>query len=360
MRCNAAWCRPKGNELTNSNAAYFGQPPQAAPRILVLGASAGGVEALVRVCRGFSADLNAAICIVLHIPAQGPSMMPQILSRNSALSAKHPVDGEPIQQGQIYIAPPDHHLILEPGRLRVLRGPKENRQRPAVDVLFRSAALAYGAQVIGVVLTGALDDGTAGLLAIKQRSGIAIVQDPNEALFAGMPRSALQNVAVDYVTLLAEIPKVLSRLVSELVLHEAPPPSSQLISEVKIAMMDQQALDQEQTIGKPSAYSCPECGGVLWEVQDDDLLRFRCRVGHAFSSQSVLAQQATSLETALWAALKTLEENVSLSRRLSNQSRERGNTSLTAVFDERVRESEIRADAIRKVLLKNEPDIAPL
>ena len=201
-------------------------------------------------------------------------------------------------------------------RVRVVRGPKENRHRPAVDVLFRSAALAYGTQVIGIVLTGSLDDGTAGLLAIKQRGGLAIVQNPEDALYQGMPRSALQNVPVDHVIPLSNIPGLLATFTQQNVIRsEALPVSAEMQSETRIAQMDKNALDHEETIGKPSAYSCPECGGVLWEVQDDELLRFRCRVGHAFSAQSVLAEQAATLETALWAALKTLEENVSLSRR---------------------------------------------
>jgi len=240
-------------------------------------------------------------------------------------------------------------------RVRVVRGPKENRHRPAVDVLFRSAALAYGTQVIGIVLTGSLDDGTAGLLAIKQRGGLAIVQNPEDALYQGMPRSALQNVPVDHVIPLSNIPGLLATFTQQNVIRsEALPVSAEMQSETRIAQMDKNALDHEETIGKPSAYSCPECGGILWEVQDDELLRFCCRVGHAFSAQSVLAEQAATLETALWAALKTLEENVSLSRRLADQAHQRGNQLAAATFETRVRESEGHAHVIRQVLTRSE------
>ncbi len=183
--------------------------------IIVVGASAGGVEALIKLVRGLSKDLQASVFIVLHLPAQGPSVLPNILNHASILNAQHAIDQQKIEMGKIYIAPPDHHLLVEQGLMRVVGGPKENRHRPAIDALFRSAAIAYGAQVVGVVLTGALDDGTAGLLAIKQRNGITIVQDPNDAIYADMPRSALKHVAVDYCVPIVEIGPLLVRLVNE-------------------------------------------------------------------------------------------------------------------------------------------------
>jgi|SRR5882724_1676203 len=183
--------------------------------IIVVGASAGGVEALMKLVHGLSRNLAASVFIVLHLPAQGSSVLPSILKHAGILNAQHPIDQQKIEMGNIYVAPPDHHLLIEQGLIRVVRGPKENRHRPAIDALFRSAAIAYGAQVVGVVLTGALDDGTAGLLAIKQRNGIAIVQDPNDAIYPDMPRSALKHVAVDYCVPIAEIGPLLVRLVNE-------------------------------------------------------------------------------------------------------------------------------------------------
>ncbi len=183
--------------------------------VIVVGASAGGVEALRGLVGSLPIDLPAAVFLVLHIPAQSPSLLPEILSRSGPLRALHPTNGEVIQHGLIYVAPPDHHLLLEDGFVRVVRGPRENRHRPAIDPLFRSAARAYGSRVVGVILTGSLDDGTAGLLAIKRRGGVAIVQDPDDALYSSMPRSALAHVDVDHVLVLSEIGPVLARLTRE-------------------------------------------------------------------------------------------------------------------------------------------------
>src|SRR6266581_9811031 len=183
--------------------------------IIVIGASAGGVEALLALTGTLPRDLPAAVFVVLHIPAQSPSALPSILGRAGALKVVHATDGAEIEHGRIYVAPPDHHIFVERGKVRIVRGPKENRHRPAIDPLFRSAAQAYGSRVVGVVLTGALDDGTAGLIALKRRGGIAVVQDPDEALFSGMPLSALANVEVDYRLPLSSIGPLLVRLASE-------------------------------------------------------------------------------------------------------------------------------------------------
>src|SRR5437588_11068380 len=183
--------------------------------IIVVGASAGGVEALVTLARSLQRNLQAAVFVVLHIPAQSPSLLPEILGRAGPLKAVQATDDMQIEQGHIYVAPPDHHMLMELGKVRVVRGPKENRHRPAVDPLFRSAALAYGPRVIGVILTGALDDGTAGLLAVKRRGGIAVVQDPSEAMYPSMPSSALAHVEVDHVLSLADIGPLLGRLASQ-------------------------------------------------------------------------------------------------------------------------------------------------
>jgi two-component system chemotaxis response regulator CheB len=263
-----------------------------------------------------------------------------------------------IEQGHIYVAPPDHHMLMELGKVCVVRGPKENRHRPAVDPLFRSAALAYGPRVIGVILTGALDDGTAGLLAVKRRGGIAIVQDPDEALYPSMPLSALENVEVDYTLPLASIGPQLGQLAGKRAKEEGGyPVSEDMEKETKLAEMDLALMHNNQSVGTPSAFSCPECGGVLWEIQDGDLLRFRCRVGHAFSVESVLAEQSDALEEALWVALKTLQESADLAQRLAQQAHRRGQEWLAKRFDEKQHDALHRAALIRRVLLKNEPDI---
>jgi len=326
--------------------------------IIVVGASAGGVEALVTLARSLKRNLQAAVFVVLHIPAQSPSFLPDILNRAGPLKAVQATDDMQIEQGHIYIAPPDHHMLMERGKVRVVRGPKENRHRPAIDPLFRSAALAYGPRVIGVILTGSLDDGTAGLLAVKRRGGIAIVQDPNEALYPSMPLSALENVEVDYTLPLASIGPQLGQLADKQAKEEEGyPVSEDMEKETKLADMDLAIMHNNEQVGTPSAFSCPECGGVLWEIQDGDLLRFRCRVGHAFSVESVLAEQSNALEEGLWVALKTLQESADFAQRLTQQARKRGQEWLAKRFHEKEHAAEQRAALIRRVLLKNEPGI---
>jgi two-component system chemotaxis response regulator CheB len=331
--------------------------------IIVVGASVGGVEALVMLVRNLPRNLPAAIFVVLHIPADSPSLLPEILGRAGPLEATQAKDNEEIIHGHIYIAPPNNHLLVEQGRVRVVHGPRENRHRPAVDPLFRSAAIAYGSRVTGVILTGALDDGTAGMLAVKRRGGIAIIQEPDEALYPSMPRSVEAHVDVDYILPVAEIGPLLNNLAREAGKASPKeeggnPMAENLEKEVKQTELDVSEFTANEQSGKPSAFSCPECGGVLWEIQDGDLLRFRCRVGHAYSVESVLAGQDEALEDALWTAMKTLEENADLSRRLAKQAKERGSDWLAHRFESKLKDVNQRIDVIRKVLLKEDSIIS--
>jgi len=265
--------------------------------IVVVGTSAGGVEALATLVSTLPPELPAAIFVVLHIPAHSPSFVSDILGRSGLLETVQASDGMEVEHGRIYVAPPDHHMLVERGNVRIVRGPKENRHRPAVDPLFRSAALAYGPRVVGVILTGALDDGTAGLLAVKRHSGIAIVQDPDEAIYPGMPLSALEHVQVDHILPLAAIGPLLVRLASDQVKEEAGNHMVEdLEKEMQKAQMDTTLMRADEQDGAPSVFSCPECSGVLWEVQDGNMRRFRCRVGHAFSIGSMFAEQSEALE----------------------------------------------------------------
>jgi two-component system chemotaxis response regulator CheB len=323
--------------------------------MIVIGASAGGVEALMKLVSALPAKLPAAVFVVLHIPAQSPSLLPALLSRAGRLPAVHPTDNAPIEPGCIYVAPPDHHLLLEQGRIRVIRGPKENRHRPAVDPLFRSAARSYGPRVIGVILTGSLNDGTAGLLAVKRRGGIAVVQEPTDALYSSMPQSAIDYVAVDAIVPLSEIAAVLKRLVDEPAADEAAyPVPKEMTNEVELAAMKKDILNEQEHVGTPSVFSCPECGGVLWEIQDGTLLRFRCRVGHAFTPETVLAQQEETLEEALWVALKTLEENASLTQRMLHQAQQRGHSWLARNLEDTLRRKEQHIRTLMQVLQKHD------
>jgi two-component system, chemotaxis family, protein-glutamate methylesterase/glutaminase len=317
--------------------------------VVVIGASAGGLEALTKLVAGLPRDLSAALFVVVHVSPTATSSLPAILSRHGPLPARHPTDDEPIEAGTIYVAPPDHHLLVRPGRVRLARGPRENGHRPAVDPLFRSAALHYGPRVIGVVLSGNLDDGSAGLVAVKARGGVALVQEPSEASFPSMPRSAVDNVAVDACLPVAALADEIARRARAPV-RQGGPVSGDMRIETDMAEVDSAAYgDTSEHPGTPSVYGCPECGGVLWELQEGDLMRFRCRVGHAYSSDSLLAEQGEQLESALWAALRALDEERSLSERLAARARER-RSGTVGHFERRARDAATRGDLIRSVL----------
>jgi two-component system, chemotaxis family, protein-glutamate methylesterase/glutaminase len=329
--------------------------------IIVVGASAGGVEALATLARGLPADLPAAVFVVLHVAPHSTSVLPQILSRAGPLPAAHAVEDEPIRPGRIYVAPPDYHLLLKPGRVRVARGPRENGHRPAADALFRTAARAYGSRVAGVVLSGVLDDGTAGLVAVKERGGVALVQDPGEALYDGMPRSALENVVVDICAPVRELAPILVDLATRPLSPPAePPPSEQMQVEADMAELDLDALQRDDRPGVPAGFSCPDCGGTLFELHESGLVRYRCRVGHAWSPGSLLAQQSSTLEAAFWTALRALEEKAALARRLVQRALSRGQAQAATVFAAHAREAEQQAALVRSVLLNGgEPPVDP-
>lgn len=327
--------------------------------VVVIGASAGGVQSLCELVRNLPGDFPGSVFVVLHLPVHAVSMLPSILNRCGKLPASHPVDNEPIQAGKVYVAPTNRHLIVQDGRVRAIVGPKENGHRPAVDVLFRSAAQAHGNRVIGVVLSGLLDDGTAGLAAIKRAGGIAIVQDPSEAIYPQMPQSAIAHVEVDRVLPLAEIASDVVKLSQESVADQrANPMTEDRQAQPEVDAFEEATLHNRPVPGEPSNFTCPECGGTLWELQQENLLRFRCRVGHAFSPESLEAEQAESLEAALWTALRALEESASLSRRLMNRALDRGHDRAAEQFALRVQDIEGRAAVIRQVLSGDSSDAA--
>lgn len=323
-----------------------------------MGGSAGAVEAMSEIVSGFPADLPAAVFVVVHFPPYGTSVLPEILTRRGALPAKHPRDGDPIETGHIYVAPPDHHLLVERDRLRVVRGPRENGHRPALDPLFRSAARAYGRRVISVVVTGNLDDGTAGVAAVRSRGGIGVVQDPAEATHPGMPSSAISIAGADHVVRLAEVAPLLAQLATTPVDDEEEPVPDRMEMEAEIAGMDPGALASDQRPGVPSGYSCPECHGVLWEIQEGAVMRFRCRVGHGYSVETLLAEQSESVEAALWTAMMALKERAALARRMSERLAERGNDRSADRFLDQATEADVRAETIRRVLENVDPAVS--
>jgi two-component system chemotaxis response regulator CheB len=320
--------------------------------IVVIGASAGGVEALSALLALLPADFGAAIFVVVHVAADSPRMLPSILTRAGALPATMAENGTAIAPGHIYVAPPDHHLVLEQGYMRVTHGPKENRFRPAVDPLFRSAAQAFGPQVIGIVLSGALDDGTAGLWTIKDRGGLAIVQEPDEAAYPSMPRSALQYVAVDYRVRMAEMGKLLPQLVGAAVEDKEGMVSDKLQIETQIAREENPLAAGVMSLGPPSPYTCPECKGVLLQLQDGHLLRFRCHTGHAYSVESLLAGIGESIEQALWQTVRTLEEQMLLLRHLGKHARSQRDEALAHRLEIKAQNTEDQVQIVRQLAIR--------
>jgi two-component system, chemotaxis family, protein-glutamate methylesterase/glutaminase len=320
--------------------------------VVAIGASAGGVEALREVLAGLPGDLPAVVLVVLHVSPRAPSVLPRILGRRCALPVEHARDGEAIVPGRVYVAPPDVHLLVRGGRVHLLHGPRENGMRPAVDPLFRTVARAYGGRAIGVVLSGTLDDGTLGLARIKERGGRAVVQDPDEALFDGMPRNAATRVAVDHVAVLADIPALLARLAHDVTTNQGPTPMrDELESERDMEEIDGGARRNEALGGRLSGITCPECHGALWQMEDvGGTAHYRCRVGHAYAEESLDEAKATSIEAALWTALTALEEQAALTWRMARRAAADGHDARQRRYEERARMFESRARVLGTVL----------
>jgi two-component system chemotaxis response regulator CheB len=328
--------------------------------IVVVGFSAGGIEPLLRLVGALPADFPGAVFVVHHFPPQSVSALPNILQRASALAVAQAVDGEPIVPGHICVARPDQHLLLTGGRIRCTHGPRQQGHRPAIDPLFRSAARTFGSRVVGVILSGTLDDGTVGLIEIKARGGLALVQQPEEAAYPGMIMSALRSVAVDHVAPARELAAILDRVAREEDPEREPLPldlpgdfAADSGNAAEQAMAGTAALRNPLALDRPSPMVCPECGGVLFEREQDDFLHFRCHVGHAFSEEALFASQSRALEGALWSAVRALEEKAELSRRLAEQAGHRGLHRAVTQFEGTAREAEHGSSIIRQTLLKS-------
>lgn len=322
-----------------------------AKHVVVIGASAGGLEALRSLVGGLPADFPAAVCVVMHMSPQSPGILHDILTRSGPLPAVTPRNMERLLPGRIYVAPPDCHLLVEPDRVRVTKGPRENRFRPAIDPLFRSAAQVYGPAAVGVVLTGNLDDGTAGLWTVKQLGGVAVVQDPHDAMFPSMPLSAITHVQVDHVVALPELPSLLVRLTAPDTTRagEVTVPE-QVRIEVDIAK-EENAIDAGvEKIAHPSSFACPECHGVLLQLKEAGRVRFRCHTGHAYSIESLLAEVSEGIEEALWNAVRALEEGGMLLRRMAEHLHVREHGAEGTDLEARAEEVRAQSDAIRQIV----------
>lgn len=320
----------------------------AARDIIVIGASAGGVDTLQRLVAGLPRDLPATVFLALHVSPGAPGILPQILSRAGPLPAAHARDGEVHKKGNIYVAPPDHHLLVRNGTMRLTRGARENLNRPAIDPLFRSAAVAFGSRVIGVVLTGFLDDGTAGLSAVKRCGGVAVVQDPADAAYPSMPAAALKNVAVDHSVPIGAMAELLTRLVAAPVKGPGPPAPAGVKAEDAMTEKQTDEEDVLDRIGSRSTVTCPECNGTLWELRDDPV-QFRCHVGHAFSPRTLVSEHTRRLEDALWAAVRGFEEKSTIAERVAARVEGRDPEALERLRG-RARTAKEHARVLREVI----------
>ncbi len=317
--------------------------------IVVIGASAGGVPALLKLASSLRADFPAAIFIVLHVGAH-QSLLPNLIASHGLNPAMHAIDGQLIRSGQIYIAPPDRHMLIEPHQVRLSRGAKEHHSRPAIDPLFRSAALHFGSRVIGVILSGRFDDGTAGLQAIKQRGGLAIVQDPLDAETPSMPKSVLDHVTVDYCLKVDEMAAKLLQLVQTSADSKAQTANDAVRiveQEYDISLNQGEPMKTLDAIGSPSTFSCPECDGVLWEIKGSNPARFRCHTGHGFSLRSLIYTHKLKSEEIMWAAIRTLQEQSRLLSRLKDITIPEEITSIGMAVDEAVE----RSKQLRELIL---------
>ncbi|KWV57043.1 glutamate methylesterase [Bradyrhizobium macuxiense] len=320
--------------------------------IIVIGGSAGATAPLKQILGRFPADLPAAVFVVLHIPAQGIGILSTVASAAGKLPVRQAESGMVIENGHVYLAAPDHHLLLFENHMMLGRGPRENMVRPAIDPLFRSAALYYGPRVIGVVLSGLLSDGADGLSAIKRCGGVALVQDPADAIADEMPRRALEATMVDLCVRGAKLGDVLSDLVREVSGTALPvPPDIRL--EVEIAAGERIDSPRLAEIAAPAALTCPSCGGVLSVIKADHSLRFRCQVGHGFAADVLAKEQESKVDEALRVALRIIGERAELVQRMAVDARQRGHRAVAEMYDRRAVEYREYADMIRQVVLQS-------
>jgi two-component system, chemotaxis family, protein-glutamate methylesterase/glutaminase len=299
------------------------------------------------------AAFPASILLTIHLPAEYPSTLDHLLSRAGRLPATFATDGEPLRRSHIHIAPPGRHLIVDGARLSLGPGPRENNAKPAIDAMLRSAALCCGARAIGVVLTGTLYDGASGLWALSRCGGIAVVQDPDDAAFPDMPEAALDRVQADHVVRAADLPRLLESLVQQPAGHGAAVPHG-LKYEVDVARGRGSSMRDMDRIGERSVLTCPDCDGVLWEIDEDNLLRYRCHLGHAYTAELMSVALDESVRRALGSALRALEERIALMQKLGKQAQDKGSTRAAASWEQKARELEHEAEVIRRAITQVE------
>lgn len=325
--------------------------------IIVVGASAGGIAALTDFVKQLPEDFGGAIFIVLHISSHSPSNLPAILSRAGTLKARHPSDGEIMKPGTIYIAPPDHHILLDRKCILVKKGPRENRFRPSIDALFRSAAYVFQHRVVGIVLSGLLNDGTSGLWSIKRMGGIGIIQDPADAQFSSMPTNAMEYVQADYILPVSEMGSVLGKLMSRNIKRNAKSRKREvelMKMEVIIARQDNSFEMGIMKMGTLTPFTCPECHGVLVRLIEGQIVRFRCHTGHAFTASALLAELTTSVEEKMWEAMRGLEETTMLLKHIGIHFKQQGHHDMSAMFIQKSKVTATKAQIIHDSVFEQE------
>jgi two-component system chemotaxis response regulator CheB len=315
--------------------------------VIVIGASAGGINALHVLFAALPVDLPAAVFVVLHAGIQ--SHFAGILGKHASLSVITASDGARIEPQTIYVAPPGKHLLLHDGHMLLRRGPRENLSRPAIDPLFRTAAATFGGRVIGVVLSGALNDGTAGLGAIKRCGGLAVVQNPADADVPDMPSNALRRVDIDHVAPISDMGPLLSRLAAERPGHTPEIPLD-IRLESAIAALELTDMKTEDSLGTLSPFTCPECHGALWEIPDDSMLRYRCHVGHAFTAESIFSALGSEVDNMMEVLLRSHQQRAALAHRMAERERGRNRMSLAAHLEKRAQECEEDAELMRRLV----------
>jgi two-component system chemotaxis response regulator CheB len=317
--------------------------------IVVMGASAGGIDPLIVVLSNLDPKLQVAVFVVVHRSGESPSTLAKLLARATALRVVEVEAATPIVHGTVYLAPAGRHMLVKHGHVQVTRGPKENRHRPAVDPLFRSAAWAYGPRVVGVLLSGRLSDGAAGLWAIRSCGGVVIIQSPAEAKFAAMPRNALETLDPDHCVPAEAIGPLITSLAGTPIARSHPVPA-QVVLESQMAELRNDDIRHVSRIGTLSPFTCPACHGSLWEIDDSEVLRFRCHTGHAFSAEALVEGISDSTEEALYSAVRSLQETVAMYQRIANRERGSGRDKRAASFEARAHKAQMHATAIARLL----------
>jgi two-component system chemotaxis response regulator CheB len=333
------------------NVNAFNVPSNnSSTNVIVIGASAGGISALRTLLNKLPQDIPAAIFVVVHTSPDGPGLLAAVLDRGTQLTVVSPDEGMKIQDGYVYVAPPDYHLIIDGRKLRLTHGPREHRFRPAVDPLFRTAAEHYGARTIGIVLSGHMADGTHGLMLIKEAGGITMVQDPDEAQVPSMPLNAMRRGKVDYVLPVEEMARVMMGLLTNARDRNSLKPRRRKTEAPNAERPGIDALRTHERKGPPSPLTCPDCGGSLWEIKENELVRYRCHVGHGFTSESLRDGMDEKLEDTLWTALRAIEENIELRSRMRVRAKDRRLTTFTASLEQEIAHMKERAATLRRLL----------